>query len=395
MSNKFLLLSLSTILILVWGVDFTASTPLVFGVLALSYPLMAIAALTPYIQVRKSLHIQYKEYWPYLLYVVWFAVCTVRGIPDIHTKAAEVSFASYLIAGLLTSTIFVALNPDYLRSWIGMFWKYGWIFAVVLLPFKINYSFYFHYFLIIIVFWSFIKKNNKIWLLVALAFALKDLDPRAHVIKYLIALLVFWQPTHKLLRGKIVKILSIACLVTPFILLTTGILGIFNPFKMDEYIDTDMKVTQDGEEFDVTMDTRTVIYEDVITSAILHNEVMQGSNIAKGNDSRFFDGDMRLMNESSLLNHFTKMGLIGVLLLFSVFVGAVYYAVFRSNNNYIKLVGLFVAFRWIMLWIEDMEQFSCLYLSVWLMLGMCYAPSLRNMSDNEFSRWAKTLSLCK
>lgn len=217
-------------------------------------------------------------------------------------------------------------------------------------------------------------------------YSLRFLDPRAHIPKYLVDILLFALP-YSFLKDKIIKLLHPILLLLPIFLLVLGIYGIFNPFNMNDYINTDVKIQQGGETLDATVDTRTVIYEDVISSAIKNDYIFTGRNLANGNDSRFVFYDQRNTNEASILNHFTKMGLVGVSLYFLLFIYSTYLAIYKSNNHWTKLIGLYLAFRWIMTWIEDPELFSTMYLSIWLMMGICITSKIRKMTDIEIKNY--------
>lgn len=383
LSNCFLLFS--ALILLVWGVNFTLNFHLMFHVLALNYLVMAFIILYP---LYKEKPVSFKIYYPFFLYWIWFLYGVARGVTDIESNLTFKFFCDYLIVGMLSLYVFFPNNVDTYFRWIKIFWKIGFVVAILLTPLGVNHSFYFHYLLLIIPFWKYLKKSEKFIILCAITYSLRYLDPRAHLSKYLIELLIFALPNF-IIKDIVIKLLHLIFLLLPIGLLITGVTGFFNPFDMESYIDTDIKIEQGGETLDATIDTRTVIYEDVILSAINNDYVWQGRNITNGNDSRFVDYAQRNLNESSVLNHFTKLGLIGLILLFSLFVYTSTLAIYKSNNRWTKLIGLYVAFRWIILWVEDVESFSTLYLSVWLMMGICVSP-LRKMSDYDVSKYLKT-----
>ena len=97
----------------------------------------------------------------------------------------------------------------------------------------------------------------------------------------------------------------------------------------------------------------------------------------------------RFSNEVSVLNVFTWTGLIGVLLYFLVFFRASYLAVNKSNNIYMKIVGLYVAFRWAYAWVEDFNRFDLSNLFLWIMIGMCFSNSFRAMNNLEVKFWVR------
>lgn len=384
--NKYLIFS--TIIILIWGVNFTLNTSLMFPVLAVNYAIMAFIVFYP---IFKSIYnVNINKYWPFILYWCWLGYATFRGLLDCDSTEKLKFVLDYLFALLLSLFVFLPNNLIYYSRWIKYLWKIGWVIALLLIPFNVNHSFYFHYLILIIPLWKYLTKTKKILIICAIMYSLRFLDPRAHVPKYFIDILLFALP-YSFLKDTIIKLIHPILLLIPIILLFTGIYGIFNPFNMNDYINTDVKIQQGGETLDATVDTRTVIYEDVISSAIKNDYIFTGRNLANGNDSRFVFYDQRNTNEASILNHFTKMGLVGVSLYFLLFIYSTYLAIYKSHNHWIKLIGIYLAFRWIIVWIEDPESFSTLYLSIWLMMGICITPNIRKMSDIEIENYLKTI----
>jgi hypothetical protein len=183
-----------------------------------------------------------------------------------------------------------------------------------------------------------------------------------------------------------------------------GLSGAFNVFKMDEYIEGDYsasKTTIEGQTTSesLTTDSRTGIYEEVIASAVKYDYIIFGRTPARGNESEMF-GDYSLNvlqtgkkerydNEVSILNVFTRTGVIGVMLYFFVFFRASYLAVYRSNNIYIKIIGLYVSFRWLYAWIEDFSWFDLTYFFLWIMIGMSFSKAFRQMNNKEMLVWVR------
>lgn len=376
--NKYLIFS--TVIILVWGVNFTSSTSLMFPILAINYAIMAFIVFYPIFNGHYDIKIN--KYWPFILYLFWLGYATFRGLLDCESTNKLKFVLDYLFASLLCLFVFFPDNLINYCKWIRYFWKIGWLIAVLLIPFGVSYSFYFHYLILIIPLWKYLSQTKKMLIVLVIMYSLRFLDPRAHIPKYLVDILLFVLP-YSFLKDKIIKLLHPILLLLPIFLLILGINGIFNPFNMNDYINTDIKIQQGGETLDATIDTRTVIYEDVISSAVKNDYIITGRNLANGNDSRFVFYEQRNTNEASILNHFTKMGLVGVSLYFLLFIYSTYLAIYKSNNHWTKLIGLYLTFRWIMTWIEDPELFSTMYLSIWLMMGICVSSKIRKLTDIE------------
>ncbi|WP_295913157.1 hypothetical protein [uncultured Alistipes sp.] len=152
---------------------------------------------------------------------------------------------------------------------------------------------------------------------------------------------------------------------------------------------------------DLSDDTRTFIYEEVITSAIRHRYVLFGRTPARGNDSAWFGAYNaeelntgkyeRHSNEVCHPNVFTWLGLIGMLMYSFLYLKSSYLAVYCSNNLFMKLLGVFIAFRWAYGWIEDFNSFQIMSISIWMMIAMGFSASFRQMNNNMFKTWIRSI----
>lgn len=197
-----------------------------------------------------------------------------------------------------------------------------------------------------------------------------------------------------LLYNNLIKI-WILHLFLPILFVILGLTGTFNIFSaIDEYGSDSSYVDEKGNEVSTLGDTRSFIYVEEINSAIEHNYILFGRSMARGYESEWFgrgvDADLNLnrnergSSEVSLLNVFNYFGLVGVFVYMLIFIIGSYKAIFKSNNSFMPLLGLFVAFRWDVAFIEDFTNFSLNYLFLWIMIGMCFSQKFRGMSENEF-----------
>jgi hypothetical protein len=180
-----------------------------------------------------------------------------------------------------------------------------------------------------------------------------------------------------------------------------GISNVFNVFKLDEYLgDQNVQIrsnTGEKVEENLTADTRTSLYIEVIESAIKNDYLVWGRTPARGNDSVSF-GDYnkeklhtgkqeRFSNEVSILNIFTWLGIIGVVLYFLIFFRSSYLAINQSNNIFIKQIGLNISFRWAFGFVEDFSTFDLSNIFLWIMIGMCFSKTFRQMNDKQMKIW--------
>lgn len=340
------------------------------------------------------------------LYLIWNIICITRGICVADNYWEWKNLISTTIVLLLPFTIYISTNESIIQKLLAIWIKFALPAFFIFLPlfkwgdgigrYLVPISF-------LLLFFAVLPKK---WKVISVSFALfvisVDLDARSNVIKFAVSLFcgMFFY-FRLLIPVRFWEVIRLILLILPIVLFVLATTGIFNIFQADEYLGTNYTTTvvENGEieERSLVVDTRTLIYEEVLTSAIKNNYVFHGRTPARGNDSELFGlilseelqtGKMeRFGNEVSILNIFTWTGLVGVILYFLMFYYSSFLALRRSNNTIIKLIGLFVAFRWTFAWVEDFSDFDLSYFFLWIMIGMCLSKSFRNMSDLEIKSW--------
>ena len=196
----------------------------------------------------------------------------------------------------------------------------------------------------------------------------------------------------------VVKFGTVFFFLAPFAFFVIAITTGFNIFTILEgnkgkYIIYDENGTV--EEEDLSADTRTFIFEEAITSAWRNHYIAQGHSLARGYESETF-GDTDLISfrrgerqngEVGILNIFTHMGLIGGFLYMFILVAASASAVRRSLSLEMKILGLWIAFRFFLSWIEEFTVFDLNNVYLWMMVGMCLSPSFLRMDSAQFRRF--------
>lgn len=317
-----------------------------------------------------------------------------------------------LMIYLIPLCVYKISTPNRLVPILSFWYRYCWIiFLFFLIPFikesdaigKFNVPFTFA-----LLFFSCLNGRMKILSLGALALMLLfNLDDRSDSIKMIVCLLLGLIPYFKFFR-KIVwpyKLLRILAFLLPFILLVLGVAGVFNVFDFESYMGDSDKYTvnnKQGNDESLLADSRTILYSEAVTSAVTNDYVLQGRSMSRGYDSPFFAylydtnqytgryGERRT-SESLLLTVFTYFGIFGVVIFFIIFWIATSRAISNSNNIYIKMLGLYMCFRWVWLWIEDYARVDANTLLMWFMLAMCFSPYWRNLSNEEFKKIIKSV----
>ena len=183
--------------------------------------------------------------------------------------------------------------------------------------------------------------------------------------------------------------------ILPYVFFLLAVTDTFNIFRIGDGIYVEEEQGRIN-----TSDTRTILYEEVITTSLDRGTVLLGNTPARGyysewmiqmSDETDVVGDIhygeRGNAEASVLNVFMHFGIIGMIIYFLLFWRASYLGIFRSNNKYMPIIGLCVAFRYSMGWIEDFTNFDLNMFYIWGMIGMCYSPYFREMTDEDFEEW--------
>jgi hypothetical protein len=340
------------------------------------------------------------------IYLIWNAVCIVRGM-----FAAEIYWDWKALTGnsmalILPIVAYSATNKLIAQSILSFYVKYALplflLFTILIRPDA--YGFYLMPMSFLLLFLPALTMRQRFVLFLVMAIVIvADLGARSNVIKFgvpVVMLAIYY--LRKQIPVKALETVRILFFVLPILLFVLGVTRTFNVFKMDEYIEgefTAVGTDLDGgrSEVDILSDTRTFIYEEVLLSAVANNYWLFGRTPARGNDSLTFGviesewtgRNERLANEVALANVFTWTGIVGVILYMLVFFRASYLAVNRSKNIYAKILGIYVAFRWLYAWVEDVNDFSLNYFMLWIMIGLCFSYTFREMTNKDVLIWVR------
>jgi hypothetical protein len=340
-------------------------------------------------------------------YLFWMIVCIIRGIrvAENHWEWKHIIEASFCL--LLPYLVYSFSIPVILQR-IFNYWIRFALPLFLVIPLFISQDAYGLYLAPILILVLFLPAYNNIWkvilILLTLLSIFVDFSARSNVIKFSISfLLMSTYCFHQFIPNKVYKLLRIFLLLFPLVFFLLGITGNFNIFKISDYWKVGYQVetkTKTGEiiSSNLSDDNRTFIYKEVLSSAMIYNYILLGRTPARGNDSTVFGNysaeDLntgkyeRFANEVGILNIFTWTGIIGVILYSFIFFRASYLGIYRSNNTFIKLMGIFVAFRWMYSWVEDYFNFRIMSFVLWMMIAMCFSEAFRKMNDKEMINWA-------
>lgn len=338
------------------------------------------------------------------LFLLWTTICIIRGafVAEFYWDWKNLTFVAFVL--LQPLVVFIATNPELVQKFFSTWIKYAFPVFFLLFPFLEGeaYGKFLIPISILLLFFPILPKKWKvICLLMTISTAVLYTEARSNILKFIIP---FAMSFIYYIRGigltKLIKSANAFFYILPVILLILAVTGTFNVFNMESYMGRiqSNQVNSVGEQgADLTGDTRTLIYEEMIISAFQNDYVLFGRTPARGYDSTLFGEEAyynlhmkrmeRYSSEVSILNIFTWLGTVGVILYLLSFFRASYLAIYRSNNTFIKIVGLYVAFRWVFAWIEDFSRFDLSNLFLWVLISMCLSKTFRNMTDREFRIW--------
>lgn len=398
------LITVNSVLVFVKaGVPFVSildNTTLWWGI---SFAILTFFFLSKYSFFDKKNNKEMRIVW---IYLVWNAICIVRGafVAEIYWDWKALIGNTMIL--MLPIVAYSATNKIIVQSILAFYVKYVFplflLFAVILRTDA--YGFYLIPISFLLLFTPALTMRYRILLLVtAVVVITADFGARSNIIKFGVPVLILiLYYLRKVIQVKFLETIRLALFIVPVLLFVLGVTGVFNIFKMDDYIKGDY-VAEGTDlygnriEQSMTSDTRTFLYEEVLESAIENNYWLFGRTPARGNDSFSFGAWAyeytgryeRLTNEIGLANVFTWTGIVGIILYTLIFFNASYLAVNRSKNIYVKMLGIYLAFRWLFSWIEDVNDFSLNYFLLMMVIGLCFSYSFRQMTDKEVVLWVR------
>lgn len=302
--------------------------------------------------------------------------------------------------------VFLAVHPLWLQGIYRIFLRnYLWMVLLAIVvteahnPNGLNYLPY----STILIFYKYIPKKYRLFVIGVVTLFFITQEQRNDVLKMLMAGFIGFCITYlvKMIPLWLIKLSHALLLLLPIILLITGYLGIFNPFRMDDYIKGDMtrEVKDDkGEAYDDNLkaDTRTFIYTNVSYTMDMYDAWLIGRSPAYGDEGPIgiassVDQDTHLRgrygNEVQIMNIQLWYGIIGCVLYFLMYARASFLAVYRSKSLIMKGVGIYVAFLWMWSFIWEITKFEVFFMMNIVFLGLCISKKYREMTDQDFKCW--------
>lgn len=240
---------------------------------------------------------------------------------------------------------------------------------------------------------AYIKNKWRILILFTAFLALiTGYEIRANFLRIAVALaLFFFFQFRRAIKTVWLKSVCFVLFLLPFIFLYLGITNIFNVFQ--PFDDGEEFVVNDGgkESSNLIADTRTGLYIEVFNSVLADKTLIFGGGATAKYKTEYFDlsddATGRYGAEVGFLNTLLYSGIIGVVLYMLVLMYASYLALNKSNNFFCKMLALFLAFRWVLFFIEDLMKFDINFYFLWIAIGMCFSNQFRILTDSQIKMW--------
>jgi hypothetical protein len=343
------------------------------------------------------------------LFIIYNAIMFVRGMFIAENQSDWTNLYNFIyMFFLFPYFIYKFINPKNFTIMMRSYILWGIVAAFIILGQGItdgHFSFgaTLSGFILLLLFIPYISSKRKIALIVILLVwsFFSNINYRMNLLNIGIAFLIFLLAYFKSdkLKLKLVKTATVFCFIFPVIFFILGVSGVFNIFKISEGLE--YVVSQGGKEQNMAIDSRTSIYEDVLFGLRDNNAYVFGLGAnGKTKTSLIYDQNVdfyflwkngRNGSESGMLNYLQWGGVAGFVVYFLFFAGASYFAVNKSNNWYMKSLGLWVAFKALCSFLEDRPSTFIYYFLIICAVGLCYNRDFRRMTDMEMKKYINQL----
>lgn len=340
----------------------------------------------------------------FYILLVWSAIIYIRGFLNSNSFYDWINMGTGLFfICFLFPTLLYFSSLDNLKELIKGFFFFGLPLCAIMAFFPPSDGFmdFQHnmYFMLPFLFcFSILSLKYKLIVVISLILiACYNIDRRSCLINVAVVILVY--VFYYFVKSKILRLsLNALLIITPILFVVMALTVHFNIFN-EMSKNKGMKISMDSRT--ITTDSRTGIYLDVYNElkekeAFLFglggNGKIKTSLVYNPNHNyRLIYKHGRGGTESGMLNNIQYGGLIGFIVYSILFIWASLKATGQSNNDFMMMMGTFIAFKYSYSFIEETirPQGCSFYLLIWL--GMCYNRYLRVMNNNLMQLYLKRI----
>ena len=337
------------------------------------------------------------------LWLIWNTFNIVRGgfMADGYWDRKFLFFSSVPFS-LITLVFFIGSDFYQTLKIFSFYLKYIFTFGFLFIPLATvsDHELYSRIMIPISIFILFIPYLKQRWqiliVIVAITSIAVAIDFRTNILKITLSVVILSIFYLKQIIGqKLVRFIHLILFIAPLILLFLATTGSFNILekmaKNEDYVITD----EHGKDQSLTQDTRTFLYVEVLASMKNTKEWLIGKSASQGYNSIWFKDTGGAMNgirhrsEVNILNILLYHGIIGVSIYFFLFYSISYIAINKSNNKLSKMLGLLIATRWLLSFIEEFTQYDLNFYFLWLIMGLVSTKIFRSMTDGELKNYLR------
>ncbi len=183
-------------------------------------------------------------------------------------------------------------------------------------------------------------------------------------------------------KWKWVLYVSFLTLLLPFILVQQSIVTGESAIK---------KYLSSSSDDDLSIDTRTFIYIELYADLVENGKLLVG----KGANGRYYsdyfsevegDSEIRLNIEVGVLGLLLKGGFLAVVFNLIIFILAIWFAFFRSNNSYVVGLGFILIVHVVLFFLENIINYSSYNFYIWLVIGLCLSNNIRDLNNRQIEK---------
>ncbi|MEN2284145.1 hypothetical protein AAGF08_18520 [Algoriphagus sp. SE2] len=106
-----------------------------------------------------------------------------------------------------------------------------------------------------------------------------------------------------------------------------------------------------------------------------------------GIDESIFEGGLRRVIETDVLQLIMNGGIVNIFLLLAIILPAIILGLFYSNNNLVKTLAIWILLWLIFLYPANVYSFSIFHISIWLSAGICFTSPIRNLPNSFVKKY--------
>lgn len=241
---------------------------------------------------------------------------------------------------------------------------------------------------VLMLFWNVLKMKDRALIIILVLMNVMIGGQRSQIVRmafYILIALMFYTP---LINARLIKAFNLLLYIIPLFFLYLATFSDFNVFSdSGKFIGEDTEVAGEN----INDDTRTFLYVETIESSLDNGYYLLGRSPASGYNSPLFEmrnnivGFTRL-SEVCVLNVYTWTGVLGLTLFMCIYIYTSFRCLYKSNNRYMRMVGLAISISWLMNWFANSNYSICAYHTIiYMLMGLSLNDHLLALNDKEFA----------